>query len=81
MRKRKFAGKMTGESSLPDLLNRLELALAGMPDHTSVCKALSDLNRRLGSPGEQASVRSGRPTASRRPRPRQMAMQSLPLFS
>ena len=79
MGKRKFEGKMTGESSLPELLNRLELALAGMPDRTSVCKALSDLNKRLGSVGEQAPARSNRSTAARRRR--QTAVESLPLFS
>ena len=78
MRKRKFAGKTTGGSSLPELLNRLELALAGMPDRTSVCKALSDLNKRLGSAGEHP-VRTGRSAVSRRRR--QTAVESLPLFS
>lgn len=79
MRKRKFAGKMTGESSLPELLNRLELALAGMPDRPSVCKALSDLNKRLGSVGGHAPSRTSRSAPSRRQR--QTAVESLPLFS
>lgn len=79
MRKRKFAGKMTGESSLPELLNRLEAALVAMPDRTSVCKALSDLNKRLGSVGEYVPARTCRPAASRRQR--QTAVESLPLFS
>ena len=48
MRKRKVAVKMGGGSSLPELLSRLELALVGMPDRKSVCKALLDLNRALG---------------------------------
>lgn len=81
MRKRKFAGKMTGESSLPELLNRLELALVAMPDRTSVCKALSDLNKRLGSVGESTPARTCRSAASRRQRQRQTAVESLPLFS
>jgi len=72
---------MTGESSLPELLNRLELALVAMPDRTSVCKALSDLNKRLGSVGESTPARTCRSAASRRQRQRQTAVESLPLFS
>lgn len=41
--------KGSGGKSLPELLDQLELALAGTAARTSVCRALSDLNRRLGS--------------------------------
>ncbi|SEF00817.1 hypothetical protein SAMN02787142_6454 [Burkholderia sp. WP9] len=79
MRKRKVAVKMGGASSLPELLSRLELALVGMPDRKSVCKALLDLNRALGSVGETAPRRSSRSTHPRRQR--QTAVESLSLFS
>lgn len=79
MRKRKFAAKIAGESSLPELLSRLELALAGMPDRASVCKALVDLNRVLGSVGEKAPRRASRSTHARLRR--QAPVESLPLFS
>ncbi len=48
MQKRKFARKSAGEVNLPELLDRFELALTGTPARTSLCRALSDLNRRLG---------------------------------
>ena len=40
--------KESGGVSLPELLDRLELALTGAPTRASVCRELSDLNRRLG---------------------------------
>jgi hypothetical protein len=46
---RKSARTRAGEVSLPDLLNRLELALTGIAPRTSVFRALTVLNRRLGS--------------------------------
>ncbi|MFM0013551.1 hypothetical protein [Paraburkholderia sediminicola] len=46
---------MIGELGLPQLLNRLELALAGTPDRTTIWKALSDLNERLASIGKKSS--------------------------
>lgn len=85
MRKRKFAAKMSGQSSLPELLSRLEVALAGVPDRPSVCKALADLNRVLGAVGEITPCRASRsthpPPPPRLRRPRQAAVESLPLFS
>lgn len=73
MEKRKLARKRAGEGSLPDLLDRLELALKWMPDCAPVCKALSDLNRRLGAVSEISIA----PTRRRR----QSGMESLPLLS
>jgi len=79
MKKRKFARKGAGEVSLPELLDRLERTLTEMPARISVCRALSDLNRRLGSTNGKAAARTGRTTPSRRRR--QSAVESLPLFS
>jgi hypothetical protein len=79
MQKRKFARKRVGEVSLPDLLDQLELALTGTPARTSVCRALSDLNRRLGSGSGKTAARAIRSVPSRRRR--QMNAESLPLFS
>jgi len=73
-----LARKTTGEANLPELFDRLELALAQMPARTSLCKALSDLNRRLGASGAKAVARTRR-AAPRRPRP--TPVESLPLFS
>jgi hypothetical protein len=58
MRKRKLAGKVTGELRLPVLLYRLELALAGIPDRTSVCEALPNLDKHLSSVGEKCPART-----------------------
>jgi hypothetical protein len=79
MRKRKLAGKVTVELSLPVLLDRLELALVGIPNRTSVCKALSDLNKHLSSVGEKGPPRTRRSRPPRRRR--QTAVESLPVFS
>ncbi|MGF6998779.1 hypothetical protein P3T25_007160 [Paraburkholderia sp. GAS32] len=79
MQKRKFARKSAGEVNLPELLDRLELALTGTPARTSVCRALSDLNRRLGSTSEKIAARPGRSPSPRRRR--QTAVESLSLFS
>lgn len=79
MQKRKFARKRAGEVNLPELLNLLELALTGTPARTSVCRALSDLNRRLGSASGKTAARASRSASPRRPR--QTAIESLPLFS
>jgi hypothetical protein len=79
MHKRKLAGTRAGEASLPELLDQLELTLAGMSAGTSVSKALFDLNRRLGSPGGHMAARSRRAApAQRRNR---IVVESLPLFS
>jgi hypothetical protein len=74
--KRKFARKSAAEVNL---LDRLELAMTGKPARTSVCRELSDLNRRLGSTNEKAAARPSRSTSPRRRR--QTAVESLPLFS
>ncbi len=79
MHKRKFARKRAGGVSLPELLDQLELALAGTPARTSVCRALSDLNRRLGSTSDKTAARASRSSSPRRRR--QTAVETLPLFS
>ena len=79
MQKRKFARKRAGGVSLPELLEQLELALAGTPARTSVCRMLSDLNRRLGSATGKTAARPGRSASPRRRR--QTAVETLPLFS
>jgi hypothetical protein len=79
MHKRKFARKRAGGVSLPELLDQLELALAGTPARTSVCRALSDLNRRLGSTSDKTAARASRSASPRRRR--QTAVETLPLFS
>lgn len=79
MQQRKFARKRAGEVSLPELLDRLELALSAMPARTSVCGALSDLNRRLGSASGKAVARTSRSAPSRRRR--ESVVESLLLFS
>ncbi|ASW01706.1 hypothetical protein CJU94_26505 [Paraburkholderia aromaticivorans] len=79
MRKRKFAGKMVEGPSLQELLNRLEAALVSMPERRSVCKALADLSRTLGSAGEKAPRRAIRSTRARGRR--EAIVESLPLFS
>jgi hypothetical protein len=60
MQKRKFARKRAGGVSLPEMLDQLELALAGTPARTSVSRALSDLNRRLGSASGKTAARTSR---------------------
>jgi hypothetical protein len=59
MQQRQLARKRAVELGLVELLDRLELALAAMPARTSVCKALADLNRRLGSVGQKPAARTG----------------------
>ena len=79
MRKRKLAGKVTGEWILPELLDRLELELVGISDRTPVCKALSELKKHLCSAGEKGPAQTGR---CRPPRRRRLtAVETLPLFS
>jgi hypothetical protein len=79
MQKPKFARKRAGGVSLPELLDQLELALAGTPVRTTVCRALSDLNRRLGSASGETAARASRSATPRRRR--QTAVETLPLFS
>ena len=79
MQKRKYARKRAGGVSLPELLAQLELALTGAPTRASACRALSDLNRRLGSTSGKTAARASRSTSPRRRR--QTAVESLPLFS
>jgi hypothetical protein len=64
---------------LPELLDRLELALTGIPARASVCKALSDLNRRVGFAGANAATGTNRTAPPRRRR--QAVVESLSLFS
>jgi len=78
MQKRKLLQKTGSEGSLPELLNRLELALAETRARMSLCRALSDLNRRLDSARKKTPVRISR-SASPRPR-RQSVVESLPLL-
>jgi hypothetical protein len=78
MQKRKFARRWAAEVSLPELVDRLELALTEVPPGACVFKALSALSHRLGSasgPGAEQKRRSG---ASRRAR--HTSVESLPLF-
>jgi hypothetical protein len=79
MQQRKPARTSAAEVGLVELLDRLELALTKMPARISVCKALSDLNRRLGSSRGQPAARTGRPVSPRRRR--SAVVESLPLFS
>jgi hypothetical protein len=82
MQKREFARKRAEEVNLPELPelpDLLELALAGTPARTSVCRALSDLNRRLGSAAWNTVARASRSASPRRRR--KTAVESLPLFS
>jgi hypothetical protein len=79
MQKRKFARKRVGGVSLAELLDQLELAFAGTPARKSVCRALSDLNRRLGSANGKTAPRASRSATPRRRR--QTAVETLPLFS
>jgi len=79
MRKRKSTGTVTGKWSLPELLDRLELELVGIPDRTPLCKALSDLKKHLCSAGEKGPAQTSRCLPQRRRR--QTAVESLPLFS
>lgn len=79
MQKRNFAGRRAGGGSLPELLDELELALTGTLARTPVCRALADLNRRLGSASGKIAARTGRSTSPRRRR--QTTGESLPLFS
>jgi hypothetical protein len=79
MQKRKLARKRAKEVNLPELLDRLELALTRTPPRTSVCRALSDQSRRLCSSSGKAAAQPGRSASSRRRR--QTAVESLQLFS
>jgi hypothetical protein len=79
MQKRKLARKRAGEVSLPELLDRLELALTAIPARTSLSRALSDLKRRLGSVSEKSTVPTRR-SMSMQAR-RQTVVESLQLFS
>jgi hypothetical protein len=79
MEKRKLARRWAGEVSLPELVDRLELALTEVTPGASVFKALSVLSLRLGSPGETGAVQKSRSGVSRRAR--HTAVESLPLFS
>jgi pilus assembly protein TadC len=69
MRKRKIARTTATEPGLQELLDRLELALIDLPARAPVGKALTDLNRRLGSDSGKAVERR-----------RRTAVESLPLF-
>jgi hypothetical protein len=79
MQQRKRARKLAAEVGLVELLDRLELALTEIPARTSICKALSDLNQRLGSTGGKPAARPSRLACPRRQR--SAVVESLPLFS
>ncbi|NPT62613.1 hypothetical protein [Paraburkholderia elongata] len=79
MQKRMSVQKRGSDGSLPELLNRLELALAETPARTSVCRALLDLNRRLDSARKETPARISRFASPRRRR--QPVVESLSLFS
>ena len=79
MQNRKLARKRAGEVSLPELLDQLELALTGTAARTSVCRALSELNQRLGSATGKTAARASRSASPRRRR--QPAVETLSLFS
>jgi hypothetical protein len=79
MQKRKFVGQGAGDASLPELLNRLERALAECSVHGSVWKRLSDIKMRLASCDEEAAALTRRSPAARRSRP--PVVETLPLFS
>jgi hypothetical protein len=49
MQQRERARDSVAEAGLVELLDRLDLALMQMPARPSVCRALSDLNYRLGA--------------------------------
>lgn len=61
--------------SLPELLDQLELALTGTPARMSVCRALSDLNRRLGPTSAQPAARPSKSTS-----PRDVGTKPPPIF-
>lgn len=79
MQKRQFTRKRVGDASLTELMDRLELALTGMPARASVFRALADLNTRLDPTGQKAGVSGSRSASPRRRRPN--SVESLSLFS
>lgn len=79
MQNRKMARMRAGEASLPELLDRLELALTEISACTAVCRALTDLSRRLDFVSAKAATRSGRSAPPRRRR--HIVVESLSLFS
>jgi hypothetical protein len=79
MQKPKLVAKTTEEASLPELLNRLELALPEILDRASVDKALVDPTNRLSSVDGKRPTRTGRPAPALRRH--QIVVESLSLFS
>jgi hypothetical protein len=73
MQKRKFARRWAAEVSLPELVDRLELALTEVPPGACVFKALS-----FESPSWLGAEQKRRSGASRRAR--HTSVESLPLF-
>lgn len=71
--------RTVGEVSLPELVERVALALTEMRPGSSVLNALSILSRGLGPASETAAAKTSRSRAARRVR--QTAVESLPLFS
>jgi hypothetical protein len=57
MQKRKFPLEKGWEVNLPELLDRLELTLTGIPPRTAVFRALLVLSRRLGSTSQKTDAR------------------------
>jgi hypothetical protein len=79
MQKRKVTRSRAGEVNLPELLDHLEQALTEIPPRTSVFRALSVLNRRLGTTNQKTGARKSRSRVSRHPPV--TATESFPLFS
>lgn len=80
MQMRKLANVSAAAGGLVELLDQLELALADSSPRKPVCKALFDLNRRLGTGVTDKPPARAKRTASAR-RERRVVVESLPLFS
>jgi hypothetical protein len=74
----KLVAKTTEEASLPELLNRLELALPEILDRAPVDKALVDLTNRLSSVDGKRPARTGRAAPARHWH--QIVVESFSLF-
>ncbi|MFM0007033.1 hypothetical protein PQR57_39475 [Paraburkholderia dipogonis] len=79
MQKPTLVAKTAEEASLPELLNRLELAFAEILERASVEKALADLTDSLSSVDGRRPTRTGRPAPARRRH--QIVVESFSLFS
>ncbi|WP_074772084.1 hypothetical protein [Paraburkholderia fungorum] len=80
MQMRKLANVSAAAGGLVELLDQLELALADSSPRKPVCKALFDLNRRLGTDlTDRPPTRAKRRASAQRGR--RAVVESLPLFS